>query len=189
MLRLCLNRWICHLVSHSLFYPAPSTRLDDTFIITGTYFRKLREETEHRRLSEETEKLDRKNSTKESMMDMESFEDISGGGDVVAHERKPLSDNSSASPIDQLYNETIMVERIRSTLEEVGLSISMTTITTAVAFVLGCTSSIPGIRWLCLCKFLLVFGRLLTPPVRPYSSYAVILHCLFYFRCQLCRCL
>lgn len=43
------------------------------------------------------------------------------------------------------------VERIRLTMTEVGHSISLTTITTAVAFVLGCiSSSVPAIQWLCL---------------------------------------
>jgi Niemann-Pick C1 protein len=47
------------------------------------------------------------------------------------------------------------VERIRETMEEVGSSISLTTITTMVAFALGyTTSSIPAIQWLCLYAFL-----------------------------------
>ncbi|CAB9519465.1 Pick C1-like protein 1 [Seminavis robusta] len=41
-------------------------------------------------------------------------------------------------------------ERIRQTLKDVGLSISVTTITTTVAFGLGSVSNIPAIRWLCL---------------------------------------
>ncbi|CAB9497246.1 Pick C1-like protein 1 [Seminavis robusta] len=46
------------------------------------------------------------------------------------------------------------VERIRDTMEEAGMSISMTTITTTVAFVMGAlTSSIPIIQWLCLYAF------------------------------------
>jgi predicted RND superfamily exporter protein len=48
----------------------------------------------------------------------------------------------------------LITQRILDTMEEVGLSISMTTITTALAFMLGCLSTIPGIRWVCLCKFL-----------------------------------
>jgi predicted exporter len=39
-------------------------------------------------------------------------------------------------------------ERIREVMQEVGLSISVTTMTTVVAFILGCISSIPAIRWL-----------------------------------------
>jgi Niemann-Pick C1 protein len=42
------------------------------------------------------------------------------------------------------------VERIRKTIDEVGLSITLTTITSVLAFALGCLSSIPGILWLCL---------------------------------------
>lgn len=42
------------------------------------------------------------------------------------------------------------VDRIREVFEEVGLSITMTTLTTALAFALGCISTIPAIRDLCL---------------------------------------
>jgi predicted RND superfamily exporter protein len=42
------------------------------------------------------------------------------------------------------------VVRIRETMEEVGMSISMTTITTVVAFILGCFSSIPSVKWVCI---------------------------------------
>ncbi|CAB9506448.1 Pick C1-like protein 1 [Seminavis robusta] len=46
------------------------------------------------------------------------------------------------------------VERIRETMEEVGMSVSITTITTTVAFVLGTvTTSIPIIQYLCLYAF------------------------------------
>jgi Niemann-Pick C1 protein len=45
------------------------------------------------------------------------------------------------------------VERIRETMEEVASSISLTTITTMLAFALGYTSSIPAIQWLCLYAF------------------------------------
>ena len=45
------------------------------------------------------------------------------------------------------------MERIEETMEEVGNSISLTTITTITAFCLGCVSSIPSIRWLCLYSF------------------------------------
>jgi Niemann-Pick C1 protein len=40
------------------------------------------------------------------------------------------------------------VERIREAMQEIGFSISVTTMTTVVAFILGCISSIPAIRWL-----------------------------------------
>ncbi|CAB9500204.1 Pick C1-like protein 1 [Seminavis robusta] len=42
------------------------------------------------------------------------------------------------------------VERIRETMEEVGNSISLTTITTTVAFLMGLISTIPSIQWLCI---------------------------------------
>jgi len=45
------------------------------------------------------------------------------------------------------------VERVRETMEEVGLSISVTTITTMVAFALGAISTIPAIYWLNLYAF------------------------------------
>lgn len=43
-----------------------------------------------------------------------------------------------------------IVERIRETMDEVSVSIFMTTATTEVAFFLGCFSPIPAIRWLCV---------------------------------------
>lgn len=45
------------------------------------------------------------------------------------------------------------VSRVRSTMEAVGSSILLTTITTSTAFILGCTSTIEPIRWLCLYAF------------------------------------
>lgn len=42
------------------------------------------------------------------------------------------------------------VERVRLTMSEVGSSISLTTITTMTAFILGCISSIPAIQWVCI---------------------------------------
>lgn len=41
------------------------------------------------------------------------------------------------------------VDRIDATLVDIGLSITLTTLTTATAFGLGCFSSIPAIYWLC----------------------------------------
>jgi Niemann-Pick C1 protein len=41
-------------------------------------------------------------------------------------------------------------ERVSRTMNEIGLSIVTTTLTSAVAFGLGCTSSIPAVYWLCL---------------------------------------
>ena len=45
------------------------------------------------------------------------------------------------------------VERVHDTINEVGVSIFMTTVTSVLAFSLGCTSSLPAIRWLCLYAF------------------------------------
>jgi len=45
-------------------------------------------------------------------------------------------------------------DRVRTTMLEVGPSICLTTITTVFAFTLGyITSSLPGVHWLCLCKW------------------------------------
>jgi Niemann-Pick C1 protein len=43
-----------------------------------------------------------------------------------------------------------IIARVQETMEEVANSISMTTITTIVAFALGAISSIPAVRWLCI---------------------------------------
>lgn len=45
------------------------------------------------------------------------------------------------------------VERVHDTIDEVGISIFMTTATSVLAFSLGCMSSLPAIRWLCLYAF------------------------------------
>jgi Niemann-Pick C1 protein len=46
----------------------------------------------------------------------------------------------------------IITDRIEAVMEEVGLSIFLTTFTTTFAFVLGCMSTVPGIQWVCICK-------------------------------------
>jgi Niemann-Pick C1 protein len=42
-----------------------------------------------------------------------------------------------------------VIERIDETVNEIGLSIFLTSLTSAIAFALGCTSSIPAVFWLC----------------------------------------
>lgn len=42
------------------------------------------------------------------------------------------------------------VERIKETINDVGVSITVTTITSTLAFALGCLSSSPAVIWLCL---------------------------------------
>jgi len=42
------------------------------------------------------------------------------------------------------------VERIHDTIDDVGLSITMTSLTSTMAFALGSISSIPAIKWLCV---------------------------------------
>jgi predicted RND superfamily exporter protein len=44
-------------------------------------------------------------------------------------------------------------ERIYDTVEDVGISITVSTITTTLAFGLGCISTVPTIYWLCLYAF------------------------------------
>jgi len=44
------------------------------------------------------------------------------------------------------------VERIHDTMDEVAISIFMTTATTQLAFAVGCFSPVPAIRWLCVSK-------------------------------------
>ena len=55
-----------------------------------------------------------------------------------------------------------VVDRVAKTMDEIGLSIFITTLTSAIAFGLGCTSTIPAVYWLCLYAvptviFILVF--------------------------------
>lgn len=42
------------------------------------------------------------------------------------------------------------VERVQLTVEDVGLSVFLTTLTSTLAFALGCVSSVPAVLWLCL---------------------------------------
>jgi len=85
--------------------------LDDTFIITGAYFRKLAEENA-----------------------LESC----GVGDGNEDDDSERDENA------------LITQRIEEVMEEVGLSIALTTTTTTFAFCLGCFSTIPGIQWVCL---------------------------------------
>ena len=48
-------------------------------------------------------------------------------------------------------------ERIHLTMDEVGLSVLLTTMTSVVAFGLGCMSTIPTVYWLCLYAFPTIF--------------------------------
>jgi Niemann-Pick C1 protein len=67
----------------------------------------------------------------------------------LSEENQNESQNGDES--DKGENE-IITDRIGEVMEEVGLSIFLTTFTTTFAFVLGCMSTVPGIQWLCLCK-------------------------------------
>ena len=46
--------------------------------------------------------------------------------------------------------------RIRAVIEEVGVSVAMTSVTSIIAFCLGSLSTIPAVRWLCLYAFPMV---------------------------------
>ena len=43
-----------------------------------------------------------------------------------------------------------VVERIETTIHEIGMSIAVSTLTTVVAYCLGSSSAMPGVRWFCL---------------------------------------
>ena len=45
------------------------------------------------------------------------------------------------------------LERIHLTFEEIGISITLTTLTSTLAFGLGCLASVPAVYWLCLYAF------------------------------------
>ena len=45
---------------------------------------------------------------------------------------------------------TAVEARIYETMQEVGTSITLTTLTSMLAFGLGCLSSVPAVYWLCL---------------------------------------
>lgn len=62
-------------------------------------------------------------------------------------------------------------------MEEAAHSISLTTITTLFAFLLGLRSSLPGVQWLCLCKF--SFLRFFFSFVKSHH-HSLFLHCLHF---------
>lgn len=54
------------------------------------------------------------------------------------------------------YNRTSgndILQRIETTMHDIGLSIFITTATSTLAFALGCFSNIPAVEWLCLYAF------------------------------------
>jgi Patched family len=122
----------------------------------GAYFRRLSEEMQLNK--HQKQHTPGRLSTMRLLQDNDEDDDDSDSGDSVKGvepERSSASNNHiSASDFEKLWDQGVVVDRIRSTLDEVGLSITMTTVTTTAAFILGCISSIPGIRWLCLCESL-----------------------------------
>lgn len=49
------------------------------------------------------------------------------------------------------------VERVRVTIQECGMSITLTTLTSTLAFGLGCISTIPAVFWLCMYAYTTIF--------------------------------
>ena len=130
--------------------------LDDTFIITGAYFRRCREE-----ILRELDQSSQSNAPSIAFSMSGRFDESKHSESTRKRITAPRAPgecsiaSSEVSPITHAHddrNGVIILERVRLTLEEVGTSISLTTITTTTAFVLGCISTIPAIRWLCLCK-------------------------------------
>jgi Niemann-Pick C1 protein len=58
-----------------------------------------------------------------------------------------------AGAFDRTDQRKDCVERIHQTFEDVGVSVTLTSITSATAFGLGCISSIPAVYWLCFYAF------------------------------------
>ena len=103
--------------------------LDDTFIITGTYFRLLREEgIAAAAAGAVVEKGDQLPSNNDNKKDTAIT--------AIASSRK-----------EQQQATTLRI--VQTTLNEVAVSITMTTVTTLIAFITGGTSRIPAVRWLC----------------------------------------
>ena len=107
-------------VNQMLPYIIYGIGLDDTFIITGAFFQ----------LDDD---------------DDDGDDDTNNVDNDDTHDVDDPSTSSSS-------RQAIRLERkIEKTLQQVGWSICLTTLTTVVAFLLGyCSSSFPGVRWLCL---------------------------------------
>jgi len=89
--------------------------LDDTFIITGEFYRQTNKFISNKNRSKNTNN----------------------------HEKRYKN--------DKVGSDDEIVQRVRVTMEEVGVSISLTTITTTVAFLLGVgTSTLKSVVWLCM---------------------------------------
>jgi predicted RND superfamily exporter protein len=67
--------------------------------------------------------------------------------EYVSHFNCPIPTQGA---YNQLSTHDDAVERVKKTIDEIGISITVTSMTSALAFGLGCLSSIPGIYWLCL---------------------------------------
>ncbi|CAB9518964.1 Patched domain-containing protein 3 [Seminavis robusta] len=119
--------------------------LDDTFIITGAYFRRLSEE-----IQLDLDAKEQSSGGSATKKQLQNSGDSDDDSDDSVMNLEITTAGGNVSPLEQLWDHSVVVNRIRSTLEEVGMSIALTTITTTTAFMLGIISSIPGIRWLCL---------------------------------------
>jgi len=107
--------------------------LDDTFIITGAYFRcRLRHQHDDHKNNQRASSVPATNNSRDNDTD---------------NNRRNIGSKKGQQ---DLFLGTIIAE----TMDEVGLSICLTTITTMVAFALGIIiSSIPAVRWLCIYGF------------------------------------
>jgi len=121
--------------------------LDDTFIITGAYFRKSRQAAQQRRQQAALQKQKQKPQTPHEGNGKTTDSNTSDGMDDIA------TCPSGNKKVDNDNDDNDIIARVEETMQEVGLSISLTTITTLVAFGLGTLSSIPAIRWLCIYGF------------------------------------
>ena len=121
--------------------------LDDTFIITGAYFRRMREFHQQKDAAASLQQTSEEIRTKPLLA---AHYDTQGQIIIVKDEDDDTATTASELSAGRQREEERVVQRIHDTLQEVGLSISLTTMTTTFAFILGCISSIPGIRWLCL---------------------------------------
>lgn len=148
--------------SYHVFLGTTGVGLDDTFIITGSYFRRIRDSEREKTTKQCTGLVQKTEEIRTKPLLSAHFnaegniviEEIVQGSTTEQHQSTV---NTPATGRDT----EIIVQRIHYTLHEVGLSISLTTATTTFAFFLGCISSIPGIRWLCLyAGFTIVFDFL-----------------------------
>ena len=85
-------------------------------------------------------------------------------------------------------NEDV-VDRIGETIQDVGMSIALTTATSVMAFGLGCLSTIPAVYWLCLYAFVTIACVFLYQITFFVAAIALDEHRIQVGRRDCCRCL